>query len=51
MRANSRAVAVAVERRGWVREGLGGERLCGGQIPWEVGFQGWWDTGDRGTIQ
>lgn len=50
MRANSRAVVVGVERRGLMREVLDGERLHGGQIPWEVDFQGCWNTGDIGTI-
>lgn len=30
---------------------LGRERLRGGQIPGVMGFQGCWDTADKGVVQ
>lgn len=46
---------VAGTERGRIRKklsvGLGGGRPHGGQVPWEMGFQGCGDTGDKGIVQ
>lgn len=54
----SRAIVVGVERRGWIREKLESDvgrpwwrKAPWKMILWERGFQGCWDTSDKGIAQ